>query len=136
MKEEMENDLKHISKFMSLVLRHKPDEIGLELDAHGWARVDELIRKMKLKGFEVDQTAIAMVVETNDKRRFSFNDDESLIRANQGHSIEIDLDLPEAIPPDILYHGTATKNVDSILKTGLKKQGRHHVHMSVTVETA
>lgn len=132
----MEKQLKHISKFMSLVLRHKPDEIGLEIDDQGWVKVDELIIKMNQNGLRVDKDIINTVVETNDKKRFAFNTDKSLIRASQGHSIEVDLDLPVAVPPNILYHGTTSRFLDSILRTGLQKQNRKHVHLSVTIETA
>lgn len=132
----MKDQLKHISKFMSLVLRHKPEEIGLQLDENGWASVDELITKMKSKGMVVDHETINSVVETNDKKRFAFSDDRTLIRANQGHSIEIELNLSAITPPEILYHGTTNKYLESIFKEGLKKQSRQHVHLSLTIETA
>lgn len=132
----MEKQLKHISKFISLVLRHKPDEIGLEMDEQGWVTVEELIRKMNQKGFVIDKDILNTIVETNDKKRFAFNADKSLIRANQGHSIEVDLDLQSLTPPDVLYHGTTDRFLDSILKTGLQKQKRQHVHLSATIETA
>ena len=121
---------------MSLVLRHKPEDIGLQLDEQGWAKVDELISKMNAKGVNVSFEIINEVVETNDQKRFAFNEDKTLIRASQGHSIEVELNLSETIPPDTLYHGTATKYLDSILKTGLQKQNRRHVHLSATIETA
>lgn len=121
---------------MSLVLRHKPDEIGLIIDNEGWARVDELISKMNKKGIVVNFQIIDEVVQTNDKKRFAFNEDKTLIRANQGHSIEIELNLTAVTPPDTLYHGTAEKYLESILRTGLQKQRRQHVHLSATVETA
>ena len=130
------SQLKNISKFMSLVLRHKPEEISLVIDNEGWARVDELIYKMNQKGIVVNFQTIDEVVQTNDKKRFAFNEDKTLIRASQGHSIEIKLNLPAVTPPDILYHGTAEKYLDSILRTGLHKQSRQHVHLSATVETA
>lgn len=121
---------------MSLVLRHKPEEIGLQLNEQGWAKLDELISKMNAKGVNVNFEIINTVVETNDKKRFAFNEDKTLIRASQGHSIEVELTLSEIVPPDTLYHGTATKYLDSILKTGLQKQKRQHVHLSATIETA
>lgn len=130
------SQLKNISKFLSLVLRHKPEEIGLALDNEGWARVDELIQKMNQKGIVVNFETIDEVIQTNDKKRFAFNDDKTLIRASQGHSIDVALNLPAVTPPDILYHGTAEKYVDSILQTGLQKQSRQHVHLSATVATA
>lgn len=132
----MKDQLKHISKFMSLVLRHKPEEIGLQLDENGWALVDELISKMNVKGIIVDHDIINRVVETNDKKRFAFSDDKTLIRASQGHSIDIELNLPEAVPPDVLYHGTTEKYLENIFKEGLRSQGRQHVHLSITVEIA
>ena len=121
---------------MSLVLRHKPEEIDLQLDENGWVSVEDLIVKMNDKGIIVDHDTINNVVETNDKKRFAFNEDKTMIRANQGHSINIELNLPEAIPPDILYHGTTVKYLDDIFKDGLKRQSRQHVHLSVTIETA
>jgi putative RNA 2'-phosphotransferase len=132
----MANQIKHISKLMSLVLRHKPEEIGLQLDEQGWANVDELISGINSKGIVVNLSIINEVVETNDKKRFAFNEDKTLIRASQGHSIEVDLALEETEPPAILYHGTAVKYVDSILQSGLRKQNRQHLHLSATVETA
>jgi len=121
---------------MSLVLRHKPEEIGLLLDENGWADVQELISKMNTKGAEVNFDIINTVVETNDKKRFAFNEDKTRIRANQGHSLEVELNLPESMPPDTLYHGTATRFLESILATGLQKQSRQHVHLSAARETA
>jgi putative RNA 2'-phosphotransferase len=132
----MGDQLKHISKFMSLVLRHKPEEIGLQLDEQGWANVNELIARMNANGFDVNTGIINEVVVTNDKKRFAFNDDKTLVRASQGHSIGVDLNLQEMIPPDILYHGTTFKYLESILKNGLKSQSRQHVHLSETIETA
>ncbi len=127
---------KKISKFLSLILRHKPQEIDLELDENGWANTKELISKMVSAGKKMDMETLEIVVENNDKQRFTFNDDKSKIRANQGHSIKIDLNYSEQEPPDFLYHGTAKKFLDSILKEGLKKQKRHHVHLSSDVEIA
>jgi putative RNA 2'-phosphotransferase len=118
------------------VLRHKPEEIGLMIDAEGWVLVEELIKKMNLKGIAVNFQIIDEVVQTNDKKRFAFNEDKTLIRASQGHSIEINLNLPAVTPPDILYHGTTEKYLESILQTGLQKQGRQHVHLSVKEEAA
>ena len=132
----MEKQVKHISKLMSLVLRHKPETIGLQLDEYGCANVIELIQKINANGTKVDIATILIVVETNDKKRFGFNEDKTMIRANQGHSIEVDLNLKPSIPPDILYHGTADRFVDSILKEGLTKQQRQHVHLSRQIETA
>ena len=132
----MSDRLKHISKLMSLVLRHKPEEIGLTLDENGWANVEELISKINAKGINVTNDIIREVVSTNDKKRFAFNEDKTKIRASQGHSIEVELNLIERIPPEILYHGTATRFLESILQKGLQRQSRQHVHLSTTVETA
>lgn len=125
-----------LSKFLSLVLRHKPDEIGIELDSQGWVEVEELLNKIKENGNEISFEELKYIVDTSDKKRFAFNEDSSKIRANQGHSIDIKLDFKEVIPPDFLYHGTAEKNIESILKTGLNKGNRHHVHLSINKETA
>jgi len=132
----MEKQLKHISKLMSLVLRHQPEAIGIQLDENGWVNVQELIQKMNANGNTVDMATMTMAVETNDKKRFSFNDEKTLIRANQGHSIEVELNLKPAIPPGILYHGTADRFIKRILKEGLTKQQRRHVHLSWQMEAA
>ncbi len=132
----MEKQLKRISKLMSLVLRHQPEAIGIQLDENGWTNVQELIKKINANGNTVYMATMTMAVETNDKKRFSFNDDKTLIRANQGHSIEVELNLKPAIPPGILYHGTADRFINSILKEGLTKQQRQHVHLGWQMETA
>jgi len=132
----MSQQLKHISKFISLVLRHNPAEIDLQLDEHGWAGVQELIEKMNKKGIRISKEVLDTVVETNDKKRFAFNHDKTMIRASQGHSIEVELNLPETVPPDILYHGTTDRFLPGIISNGLQKQKRQHVHLSATIETA
>lgn len=132
----MEKNLKNISKFMSLVLRHKPEVIGLQLDENGWADLQELIIKLNDKGANVDEATIHLVVETNEKKRFAFNDNKTKIRASQGHSVNVDLQLSPATPPAILYHGTALHVIASIMKDGLLKQSRHHVHLTANRETA
>ncbi len=132
----MENNLKTTSKFLSLVLRHKPEEIGLLLDGNGWVNVDELIEKINDKGKTLDKHLLETIVDTNDKKRFAFNEDKTKIRASQGHSVEIDLNLQPIQPPAVLYHGTATRFVESIMKNGLQKQQRQHVHLSEKLETA
>lgn len=121
---------------MSLVLRHQPEVIGLTLDENGWAHVNELIEKLNANGAAADIALIKEVVATNDKKRFAFNEDQTRIRASQGHSIAVELDLKETIPPEYLYHGTAERFLESILSTGLQKQSRQHVHLSATAETA
>ena len=127
-----------ISKFLSFVLRHKPDAIGLTLDEQGWAYIDELINKAKQSGevTTLDRALIQEVVDTNDKKRFVISEDGQRIRAAQGHSIDVDLQLKPVKPPEFLYHGTATRFLDSILKEGLKPQQRQHVHLSKDIETA
>jgi putative RNA 2'-phosphotransferase len=132
----MEKNLKSTSKFLSLVLRHKPEEIGLQVDENGWANVDELIKKVNAKGNKIDIDLLNEIVVTNDKKRFAFNDDKIKIRASQGHSIEIDLNIHPILPPDVLYHGIATRFVESIMQQGLQKQQRQHVHLSEKLETA
>lgn len=132
----MEKELKHISKFISLVLRHRPEVIDLQLDEQGWANVDELIEKMRAKGTIIDREILDNVVATNDKQRFAFNEAKTMIRANQGHSIEVDLNLKPIEPPVILYHGTAETNLHDIKKMGLIKKSRQYVHLSATIETA
>lgn len=125
-----------ISKFVSLVLRHKPENIGLTLSKDGWANVDELIEKIKSIGKNIDKDILERVVLYNDKKRFSFNENHTLIRANQGHSINADLQFEEKEPPEILFHGTSINNIDSIKQEGIKKMGRLHVHLSLTEEIA
>lgn len=125
-----------LSKFLSLVLRHKPEEIGIQLDANGWTDVNVLLEKMNAYGKQIDFETLEVILEINNKKRFGFNEDKSLIRANQGHSVEIDLGYKTKIPPKRLFHGTGAKYVDRIYKTGIKKKNRHHVHLSKDVETA
>lgn len=131
-----EEHKKSISKFLSLVLRHQPEEIGLILNENGWADVAELMQKSAGKGKRFSMEELEEIVATNDKKRFSFNEDKTMIRANQGHSVEIDLALKPVAPPDVLYHGTAEKNLASILEKGIQKMSRQHVHLSKDKETA
>lgn len=130
-------DLKKAGVFISLILRHKPDVIGISLDEHGWANVQELINGINKTGkYSIDMTALEEIVRTDNKQRYSFNEDRSKIRANQGHSINVDVELKAAVPPEILYHGTGEKYVDSINREGLKPKSRLYVHLSKGVETA
>ncbi|MDB5243489.1 MAG: phosphotransferase KptA/Tpt1 [Spirosoma sp.] len=129
-------EARRLSKFLSLVLRHKPDQLGISLDANGWTDVDTLLTKLKTKGFRIDRDQLQYVVETNNKKRFAFSLDEKQIRANQGHSVAVDLGYLQQQPPQFLYHGTATQFLDLILVEGLKKMGRHHVHLSIDDQTA
>lgn len=132
----MTKNVVNISKFLSLVLRHKPEEIGLTLDANGWADVEELIEKVNRKAMKLDMETLEYVVDTNSKKRFAFNDDKTKIRASQGHSIGIDLGLAPVQPPEFLYHGTAKANVEEIKESGIVKRSRQHVHLSIDRETA
>jgi putative RNA 2'-phosphotransferase len=127
---------KTISKLLSFVLRHHPELIGLKLDEKGWANVDLLLLQLNAHDKPIDRKLLEYVVETNNKKRFAFNEDKTLIRASQGHSIAIELGLTAQTPPDILFHGTAEKFVASILDTGLEKRGRQHVHLSQDLQTA
>lgn len=119
---------KQLSKLLSLVLRHKPEKLGILLDENGWTDIDILINRMHLHSFQFIRADIERIVEENDKQRFSIKDNK--IRANQGHSVKVDLGLKECDPPDILYHGTVDFALDSIFDEGLKPMGRHHVHLS------
>ncbi|HEX8772700.1 MAG TPA: RNA 2'-phosphotransferase [Pyrinomonadaceae bacterium] len=125
-----------ISKFLSLVLRHKPELIGLTLDSAGWVSVSELLRACQAHGQPLTLEELHKVISSNDKQRFSLSADERMIRANQGHSISVELGYSPAIPPDMLYHGTVEKFLPFILEEGLKKGYRHHVHLSPDMETA
>ncbi|MEW7291740.1 RNA 2'-phosphotransferase [Aquimarina sp. 2304DJ70-9] len=127
---------KHISKFLSLILRHDPVKIGLQLDENGWADVNELLNKTQKHQPNLDIDLLNKIVETNDKRRFAFNEDCTRIRANQGHSIKIDLEYNPKQPPEFLYHGTVAKFMDAIREKGLLKMSRHHVHLSEERDTA
>ena len=131
----MDNDVK-LGRFISLILRHKPETINLKLDKNGWADTKELIEKISKSGREIDFKTLERIVNENNKKRYSFNDDKTKIRAVQGHSIEVDLELKEVVPPAILYHGTAFKNLESIKKQGIKKMNRQHVHLSADIGTA
>lgn len=131
-----EQDKKRIGKFLSLVLRHDPSKIGIELDENGWANVQELIGKCKKHRCNFSLEELEEIVETNDKQRYSFNEKRNKIRANQGHSIDIDLALSPSDPPDFLYHGTATRFLSSIMEQGIIKGSRQHVHLSKDKETA
>lgn len=131
-----DQEKKKTSKFLSYILRHHPESIDLNLDENGWADVHELISKSTedSQGFTFEE--LDEIVQTNDKKRFIFNEDKTRIRANQGHSVDIDLALKLQQPPDFLYHGTAESNVDSIVEKGIEKRSRQHVHLSIDKETA
>ena len=136
MEKTMDRNLVTVSKFLAKHLRHAPDALGLTLQPGGWVSVDDLLAASERAGFTIAYDELIECVETNDKKRFSFDDAGDLIRANQGHSVEVDLQLQEKPPPDVLYHGTVERFLASILAEGLKKGKRHHVHLSKDVETA
>lgn len=131
-----EREQRKISKFLSLILRHKPEIAGITLDRQGWADTQELLAKTPSKGFRISLEQLKEVVKNNDKKRFAFSEDFSRIRASQGHSIPIDLDLQQVEPPDILYHGTAVSNLPSIREQGIHKRSRQYVHLSVDIPSA
>ena len=124
-----------ISRFMSLVLRHRPQHIGLALDAAGWADIDDLLARVAFAGRVITRDELNEVVATSDKRRFALSDDGLRIRANQGHSIDVELGLLPIVPPEWLFHGTASRFVDSILQSGLQRRSRHHVHLTEDAAT-
>ena len=124
---------KELSKHLSYVLRHKPEAIGIELDRNGWTSIVDLIAKSP-KPLSVEK--LKFIVENNDKQRFVISDDSTQIRANQGHSVTVDLALTPTSPPNVLFHGTATRFLKSVLQDGLQKMKRHHVHLSGDLDTA
>lgn len=125
-----------VSKFISLILRHKTEEIGLTLDEYGYINTSDLIKGLNRKGYKVTVSDIERIVAEDDKQRYSFNSDKTKIKANQGHSIQVKLELQAIEPPKVLYHGTATRFSESICREGIKKQSRQYVHLSADVETA
>lgn len=129
-------DIKKLSKFLSLILRHKPDIVGISLDEHGWADVEALLRGIQKSGRNIDASLLEKVVAENDKQRFSFSEDRKRIRANQGHSLQVDVELVSRKPPAVLYHGTVERNRASIEEKGLLRGTRLYVHLSEDVETA
>jgi len=122
-------ELIKIGRKMSYLLRHNPED--LSMDKNGWVKVSELLNKLNITASTLDS-----IVDTNDKKRYIYNDDKTLIRANQGHSVNVDVELEEKIPPVVLYHGTSPNFINSILKSGLSKMNRQHVHLSSDIETA
>ncbi|MEM7180224.1 MAG: RNA 2'-phosphotransferase [Spirochaetota bacterium] len=128
---------KNLGKFLSYILRHKPMAIGLEMDDRGWVSVEALIQKInstRKHGINLD--ILTAIVKSDNKQRYSFNADKTMIRANQGHSVLVDLGYEKSIPPEYLYHGTAVINLDSIKQKGLLRRSRHHVHLSLDKKTA
>jgi putative RNA 2'-phosphotransferase len=124
------------SKFLSLILRHEPERVGLKLDQAGWASVSELLDAVSRHGTSLTLEGLKHVVATNDKKRFAFSEDGLRIRASQGHSLVVDLQYEPQTPPELLYHGTPERFVASIRRTGLNKGERHHVHLSPDPQTA
>jgi putative RNA 2'-phosphotransferase len=134
--DRMDGRLVRTSKFMSQVLRHAPETVGLRLDEAGWVDVDELFAAAAQAGVQLDRPTLERVVAENDKKRFAFSEDGVRIRASQGHSVSVELGLEPQAPPDILFHGTADRNLDSIRAQGLIPGRRTHVHLSADEETA
>jgi len=130
----MDRNAKRLSRYFSYLLRHRPDAIGLRLDANGWASIDELIRKTS--SLRLTRELVEIVVQTNDKQRFRISDDGTRIKANHGHSIQIKMDLPPSKPPVFLLHGTAERFMKSIRSKGLLKMKRHHVHLTESLSVA
>lgn len=128
-------NLTETSRFLSLILRHKPEVIGIKLDEHGWANVRELIDGIS-KTRKFDMSMLEEIVSTDNKQRYSFNEDKTLIRANQGHSVPVDVELEELSPPEFLWHGTGEKYTGSIDKIGLIHKSRLYVHLSKDIDTA
>lgn len=128
--------MRHISKLLSLALRHNPNALALHLDEHGYAKVSHVLKGLKTKGHDFSREDLERLVLDNDKQRFAFNDGGDKIRASQGHSIQIDLGYQPKQPPDVLYHGTATRYLDSIHKRGILKGSRAYVHLSDNTTTA
>jgi putative RNA 2'-phosphotransferase len=132
----MEKEEKQLSKLLSYVLRHNPAQIGIVLNEEGWTAVDTLLHQLQAHGYTISFALLQQIVQNNSKQRFSFNDDNSYIRANQGHSVAINAHWPQATPPSLLYHGTGSQYVDAIMQEGLQKRSRHHVHLSDNQLTA
>lgn len=131
------NKLEDVSRFLSYVLRHKPESIGLNLDTEGWAAIDKLLSCANQSGQALDTNTIRAVVEISDKKRFAISEDGLRIRAVQGHSTDsVSISYVEKVPPEILYHGTAERFLESILKEGLKSGSRQYVHLSDNIKTA
>jgi putative RNA 2'-phosphotransferase len=132
----IDKEIIRTSKFLSLILRHEPERVGLKLDSAGWVGVTELLEAVNRNGVSFTLDQLKHVVATNDKSRFVFSEDGQRIRASQGHSIEVDLQYQQQTPPEVLYHGTPERFLESIRATGLNKGPRHHVHLSPDPQTA
>jgi putative RNA 2'-phosphotransferase len=132
----MSDSHKHKSKFLSLVLRHEPERVGICLDEAGWVAVDELLEGCRRAGQPMSMDELREIVRTSDKQRFALSDDGARIRANQGHSVQVELGYAPAEPPEVLYHGTAERYLPLIRRDGLHRAARHHVHLSERPDTA
>ena len=132
----MSNKERKLSKFISLLLRHKPEVAGIKLDKYGFALVDELIEGINKTGRFIDMQLLEKIVAEDNKQRYSFNPCKTKIRANQGHSLKVDVELTEKKPPKLLFHGTAERFMKSILEKGILKQNRQYVHLSSDMDTA
>lgn len=130
------NQTTHLSKLLFYILRHKPSAYEIALDENGYTNVDELISKLNAHNENISFEILQYIVDTNNKKRFAFNDDLTKIRASQGHSVDVELGYTEQQPPEILYHGTVEKFLASILNDGLQRMERHHVHLSADKATA
>jgi len=135
-KREYENNDKELGKTISYILRHHPEAFDIKMDSHGWVNVDELIKNMCKSGKIINHEILDRIVMENNKMRYSYNENKTKIRANQGHSVPVDLELLPVNPPDMLYHGTAENFLDSIYEKGILKMSRNHVHLSGDIETA
>ncbi len=131
-----DKEIIRMSKFLSLILRHEPERVGLRLDNAGWVGVEELLQALNGHGVSLTFEQLQHVVATSDKKRFAFSEDGLRIRASQGHSVEVELGYEPQTPPELLYHGTATRFLDSIRQKGLQRMGRHHVHLQTETATA
>ena len=128
--------LTELSRFLSFVLRHKPESIGLELDDQGWADVDALVEKASAHGRTISEAVVKTIVATSPKQRFALSEDRRWIRASQGHSIAVELGYEPKEPPELLFHGTVAASLEAIRASGLLRMGRHHVHLSPDSTTA
>ncbi len=131
-----DKEIIRISKFLSLILRHQPERVGLTLDGAGWVGVTGLLKAVNRNGVSLTLDQLEHVVATNDKKRFEFSEDGQRIRASHGHSVEVDLQFEAQVPPELLYHGTPERFVGSIRTAGLNKGQRHYVHLSPDAQTA
>ena len=136
MSNKIKNDDVSLGRFISLVLRHEPSAAGIKLDSEGWADVNALIKGVCATGRKLDRETLDRIVRENNKQRYSYNEDGTKIRANQGHSIDVHIDMKVEIPPAVLYHGTAADTIDKIKSGGIKKMSRQYVHLSKDVDTA